>query len=274
MAVATRGGPIMPLTIVFVERKTRCDEVAEALSHDDVLAVALHGGLGQADREGALRDFSAGKVGGGEGGGNAVGGGPWLCGRCGRCGALRLPGPPRLYAAPAGPPAALLGAGQARPPRPPAQTPKRVRPAPPQVRVLVATDVASRGLDISGIGHVINMDLPRTFEDYVHRIGRTGRAGTKGRATSFHTDRDAFLVSQIKQALKDLEHGNAMAFATGKAARQQERQLALKFKESLKMQDNGVVQGQAGGVTVDAKYAFMASVQPSEAGLADSAWDD
>jgi len=44
-----------------------------------------------------------------------------------------------------------------------------------RVKVLVATDVASRGLDIKGIGHVVNMDLPKTFEDYVHRIGRTGR---------------------------------------------------------------------------------------------------
>ena len=123
--------------------------------------------------------------------------------------------------------------------------------------MLVATDVASRGLDIKGIGHVVNMDLPKTFEDYVHRIGggvmqvvgldfpsvmlpaesitmccagRTGRAGTRGRATSFWTDRDSFLVSQIKTALAELGKGNSFAFATGKEARQAEKQLAQEFK--------------------------------------------
>ncbi|OHA58123.1 MAG: hypothetical protein A2571_03600 [Candidatus Vogelbacteria bacterium RIFOXYD1_FULL_44_32] len=54
-----------------------------------------------------------------------------------------------------------------------------------QVQVLVATDVAARGLDISDISHVINFDLPTTYDDYVHRIGRTGRAGKKGKALSF-----------------------------------------------------------------------------------------
>ncbi len=54
-----------------------------------------------------------------------------------------------------------------------------------QVQVLVATDVAARGLDIADISHVINFDIPATYEDYVHRIGRTGRGNKKGKALTF-----------------------------------------------------------------------------------------
>jgi superfamily II DNA/RNA helicase len=54
-----------------------------------------------------------------------------------------------------------------------------------QVSILVATDVAARGLDIPNVSHVINFDQPNTYEDYVHRIGRTGRAGKAGQALTF-----------------------------------------------------------------------------------------
>jgi ATP-dependent RNA helicase RhlE len=53
------------------------------------------------------------------------------------------------------------------------------------IQALVATDVAARGLDIPGVSHVINFDIPATYEDYVHRIGRTGRGNMKGKALTF-----------------------------------------------------------------------------------------
>jgi len=68
--------------------------------------------------------------------------------------------------------------------------------------ILVATDVAGRGLDIEGVQQVINFDMPKTIEDYTHRIGRTGRAGNKGLATSFVTPEDAEIFYDLTQFLK------------------------------------------------------------------------
>ncbi len=71
-----------------------------------------------------------------------------------------------------------------------------------QYRCLVATDIASRGLDVEDIGHVINFDLPHSPEDYVHRIGRTARAGASGRASTFVTERDEETVSAIERIIR------------------------------------------------------------------------
>jgi superfamily II DNA/RNA helicase len=68
-----------------------------------------------------------------------------------------------------------------------------------RTKVLVATDVAARGIDVAGISHVINFDLPRQAEDYVHRIGRTGRAGRTGIAVSFAGMREVGLVRNIER---------------------------------------------------------------------------
>ncbi len=68
-----------------------------------------------------------------------------------------------------------------------------------QVRILVATDVAARGIDVRGITHVINFDLPKFAEDYVHRIGRTGRGGSNGIAISFASNRDAQMLKRIER---------------------------------------------------------------------------
>lgn len=67
------------------------------------------------------------------------------------------------------------------------------------IRVLVATDVAARGIDVNGISHVINFDLPKFAEDYVHRIGRTGRAGASGIAISFASTRDGINLKKIER---------------------------------------------------------------------------
>ncbi|KAL5974806.1 hypothetical protein ACLOJK_031477 [Asimina triloba] len=254
---AERSGRPFPLTIVFVERKvlrlhlsyvhlqTRCDEVAEALVAQGLHAVALHGGRSQSEREAALRDFRSGST-----------------------------------------------------------------------NILVATDVASRGLDVTGVAHVVNLDLPKsqevcqsvvpsyrisqawdasvgmkgksstkvalvlqippdfTMEDYVHRIGRTGRAGSTGQATSFYTDRDMFLVAHIRKAITDAETGNSVSYATGKVARRKEREAAAAQKEARitlsKLSLNGPT-----SINVEDKYKYMLTpTSVKKEGAADDAWDD
>jgi ATP-dependent RNA helicase RhlE len=70
-----------------------------------------------------------------------------------------------------------------------------------KVRVLVATDIAQRGLDVSGISHVINYDVPQQPEDYVHRIGRTGRAASTGDAFTFMAPDEIAMVRSIERII-------------------------------------------------------------------------
>ncbi len=72
-----------------------------------------------------------------------------------------------------------------------------------QLQVLIATDVMARGIDIDDIRHVVNYEMPADIQSYTHRIGRTGRAGKKGVATSYVTDKDADLLYDLKTMLKD-----------------------------------------------------------------------
>jgi len=81
------------------------------------------------------------------------------------------------------------------------------------VRVLVATDVAARGIDVASISHVINFDLPKVAEDYVHRIGRTGRAGASGTAISFASSDDVRQLKQIERYIgRTIERWSAPGF--------------------------------------------------------------
>ena len=71
------------------------------------------------------------------------------------------------------------------------------------VKVVVATDVAGRGIDIKGLEYVINFDFPYEAEDYVHRIGRTGRAGSTGIAISFADEDESFAIPEIEEYIKE-----------------------------------------------------------------------
>jgi ATP-dependent RNA helicase RhlE len=71
-----------------------------------------------------------------------------------------------------------------------------------KTRVLVATDIAARGIDVDGVSHVINFDLPSEPESYVHRVGRTGRAGARGQAISFCDRDERGLLADIERLLK------------------------------------------------------------------------
>lgn len=87
--------------------------------------------------------------------------------------------------------------------------------------VLVATDVAARGLDVSGVTHVYNFDVPQDIDSYVHRIGRTGRAGKSGIASTFVTPREVSYLHQIERITKrQILRGKSPTFTEAKESKQ------------------------------------------------------
>ena len=71
------------------------------------------------------------------------------------------------------------------------------------IQVLVASDIAARGLDVEGVTHVFNYDIPTDLKYYVHRIGRTGRAGTKGMAITYVTPKDAVMLRKLEKSIHE-----------------------------------------------------------------------
>jgi ATP-dependent RNA helicase DeaD len=86
-----------------------------------------------------------------------------------------------------------------------------------KLQILVATDVAARGLDVEGVTHVFNYDIPHDGEDYIHRIGRTGRAGHEGMAITFATTKDRMTLQQIDKRI-----GNVLKYKTSGANNNEE----------------------------------------------------
>ena len=99
-----------------------------------------------------------------------------------------------------------------------------------EVRLLVASDVAARGLDVQGLSHVFNFDVPIHAEDYVHRIGRTGRAGREGRAFTLATPEDGCFVAAISKLIgKDIPPSTVEGIGTAE----------LSFEESGRRRRGG-----------------------------------
>jgi len=73
-----------------------------------------------------------------------------------------------------------------------------------QIRLLIATDLAARGLDISAVSHIINYDIPEDPEVYVHRIGRTARMGARGRAIAFIAPEQGKQITQVEMLINKL----------------------------------------------------------------------
>ena len=108
-----------------------------------------------------------------------------------------------------------------------------------EVRLLVATDVASRGLDVSMVSHVINFDVPLIYEDYVHRIGRTGRAENEGKAITFVNPAEAYHFEKIEELIRmKVEEQEIPASVDIPPTPFEEKQAYARELDKLKQRDN------------------------------------
>ena len=147
--------------------------------------------------------------------------------------------------------------------------------------ILVATDVAARGLDIPHVAHVVNFDLPNDIDDYVHRIGRTGRAGKTGLATAFFNENNLSLARPLADLMQEsnqevpawlTRYASRVSFSGGK----NRRSVGARFGGRDMRRDGAFNRGtdyygggnnSSGGYGVSAGYG--AGYNPSVA----SAWD-
>jgi len=124
-----------------------------------------------------------------------------------------------------------------------------------KIRLLVATDVAARGLDVCGITHVINYDLPKNAEDYVHRIGRTGRAGASGIAISFASRKDLDSLHSIQRYIgHDIPLHVIPGLEPSRPLRRSDR--GVKPGQSAEKRRQGIIEERRYGQGLSPKDAF------------------
>jgi ATP-dependent RNA helicase RhlE len=134
------------------------------------------------------------------------------------------------------------------------------------VTTLVATDIAARGIDVDGISHVINYDLPNVPESYVHRIGRTARAGAEGIAVSFCDAEEAAYLRDIEKLIRIAIPASGQAPASGRAPRpaprpQNGRRHAAATRPPHKRRDGAPHKRPAQAATHDGNLASMPFMQ-------------
>ena len=134
-----------------------------------------------------------------------------------------------------------------------------------EIDVLVATDVAARGLDISDLPCVINFDLPYNAEDYVHRIGRTGRAGASGDAISIYSDKDERLLVDIEKLIKQsIKRGELTGFNPAPArSSDSERRPPRRTEGSEARPARAPESRHAGDSSRDSRSAERSSTRPA-----------